>query len=311
MALIEISHVSFAYEGSDVPVFQDVSVRLDTSWRLGFLGRNGRGKTTLLRLLMGEGEYQGSISAPESFDYFPLSIPDGSMDGLEAARRLRPGLELWRLQRELNRLGLGEGVLHRPFESLSNGERTRFLLALLFLQEGRFPLIDEPTNHLDLRGRELAADYLAGKEGFILVSHDRAFLDRCVDHVLVFNRTGLEVQRGNFSTWWENKKRRDQCERMEQDRLKKDIRRLDEAARRTAGWSDAAERAKKGTRNSGLRPDRGFLGHKAAKLMKRAKAVEERRQSAAEEKAGLLRDLETAAELKLHPLSHPLSLIHI
>ncbi len=305
MALIEISHVSFAYEGSDVPVFQDVSVRLDTSWRLGFLGRNGRGKTTLLRLLMGEGEYQGSISAPESFDYFPLSIPDGSMDGLEAARRLRPGLELWRLQRELNRLGLGEGVLHRPFESLSNGERTRFLLALLFLQEGRFPLIDEPTNHLDLRGRELAADYLAGKEGFILVSHDRAFLDRCVDHVLVFNRTGLEVQRGNFSTWWENKKRRDQCERMEQDRLKKDIRRLDEAARRTAGWSDAAERAKKGTRNSGLRPDRGFLGHKAAKLMKRAKAVEERRQSAAEEKAGLLRDLETAAELKLHPLSHP------
>ena len=149
------------------------------------------------------------------------------------------------------------------------------------------------------------ARYLAGKKGFLLVSHDRAFLDRSVDHVLAFNRSGLEVQKGNFSSWWENKTRRDQFEQAEQEKLKGEIKRLDQAARRTAAWSDAAEQTKKGTRNSGLRPDRGYIGHKAAKMMKRSKAVQARREEAAEEKAKLLHDVEKAEPLKLHPLTHP------
>ena len=305
MSLIEITHLSFTYEGSYDPVFQDLSVQLDTDWRLGLIGRNGRGKTTLLRLLMGEGAYSGTISSPEEFDYFPFPVPHRDWNGEEVAEALRPGLERWRLLRELHLLAMEEEVLYRPFSTLSNGEQTRFLLALLFLQDHRFLLIDEPTNHLDGEGRALVADYLARKKGFLLVSHDRAFLDRCVDHVLIFHKTGLELQRGNFSTWWENQQRRDQFERGEQERLKKDIRRLEEAARRTAGWSDAVEKTKKGSRNSGLRPDRGYIGHKAAKLMKRSKAAEERRQNAVEEKSRLLRDLEEAEDLKLHPLEHP------
>ena len=215
MALIDISRLSFTYEGSYDPVFQDLSLQLDTNWRLGLIGRNGRGKTTLLRLLMGQEIYRGTISSPVAFDYFPFSVPDGARTGEEVAEALHPGLERWRLLRELHLLDLDEGVLYRPFGTLSNGEQTRFLLALLFLGDHRFLLIDEPTNHLDLAGRDLAANYLAGKRGFILVSHDRAFLDRCVDHVLVFNRTGMEVHKGNFSSWWENKARRDQFERAE------------------------------------------------------------------------------------------------
>ena len=305
MALIDISNLSFTYEGSYDPVFQDLSVQLDTDWRLGLIGRNGRGKTTLLRLLMGQGEYTGTISAPVKFDYFPFPVPDREETCQAVAEALHPEAEEWRLVRELRQLDLDEGVLYRPFDTLSNGEQTRFLLALLFLQDHRFLLIDEPTNHLDLAGRQLVGDYLARKKGFLLVSHDRAFLDRCVDHVLAFHRTGLEVQKGNFSTWWENRQRQDQFELAEQDRLKKDIKRLDQAARRTAGWSDAVEKTKLGTRNSGLRPDRGSIGHKAAKMMKRSKAVENRRQEAAEEKSKLLRDLETAEDLKLRPLDHP------
>ena len=305
MALIEISHLTFTYDGSYDPVFQDLSLRLDTDWRLGLIGRNGRGKTTLLRLLMGEGAYSGTISCPEECDYFPFPVPHRDWNGEEVAEELRPGLERWRLLRELSLLALEEEVLYRPFSTLSNGEQTRFLLALLFLQDHRFLLIDEPTDHLDGAGRALVADYLARKRSFLLVSHDRAFLDRCVDHVLVFRKTGLELLRGGFSTWWEEQRRRDQFERGEQERLKKDIRRLEEAARRTASWSDAVERTKKGSRTSGLRPDRGYIGHKAAKLMKRSKAAEERRQAAVEEKSHLLRDLEEAEDLKLRPLEHP------
>ena len=78
MALIDISRLSFTYEGSYDPVFQDLSLQLDTDWRLGLIGRNGRGKTTLLRLLMGQETYRGTISSPVAFDYFPFSVPDGA-----------------------------------------------------------------------------------------------------------------------------------------------------------------------------------------------------------------------------------------
>ncbi|HJA62958.1 MAG TPA: ABC-F type ribosomal protection protein [Candidatus Intestinimonas stercoravium] len=305
MSLIDISHLTFSYEGSGDPVFQDLSLQLDTDWRLGFIGRNGRGKTTLLRLLMGQGEHTGRISSPVAFDYFPPAVPDPEADGLSVAWALEPELEEWRLVKELRLLGMGEAVLARRWDVLSGGERTKLLLALLFSREDAFLLVDEPTDHLDMAGRELVADYLSRKRGFILVSHDRAFLDRCVDHVLVFNRTGLEVQKGNFSTWWENKERREQFERGEQERLRRDIRRLEEASRRTADWSDAVERSKYRSEGSGMKVDRGYVGHKAAKMMKRAKAAEGRRQAAVEEKSQLLRDREEAEELKLHPLAHP------
>ena len=276
MALIEISHLSFTYEGSFEPVFEDLSLQLDTDWRMGLIGRNGRGKTTLLRLLLGEGRYTGTISAPEPFDYFPFNVPDLEAEGWAVAETLRPELEEWRLVKELRLLGLEEGVLYRPFSTLSHGERTRFLLALLFLRDHRFLLIDEPTDHLDAAGRALVGDYLARKKGFLLVSHDRAFLDRCIDHVLAFQPTGLVVRKGNFSTWWEEQTRREASERSAQERLKKDIRRLEEAARRTADWSDAVERTKYASRNSGLRPDRGYVGHKAAKLMRRSSTYSRR-----------------------------------
>ena len=90
----------------------------------------------------------------------------------------------------------------------------------------------------------------------------------------------------------------------ENEKLKKEIRHLTEASRRSAGWSDAVEKTKYGTRNSGLRPDRGFIGHKAEKMMKRAKAAEARREKAAEDKAGLLKNVEKAPELILRPLPH-------
>jgi len=99
-------------------------------------------------------------------------------------------------------------VLERPFSTLSFGERTKVMLAALFLKKNNFLLIDEPTNHLDMEGRAALADYLRTKKGFILVSHDRAFLDQCIDHVLSINRADIEVMKGNYTTWRENKDRR-------------------------------------------------------------------------------------------------------
>lgn len=76
MSLIKISQLTFAYEGSYDNVFENVSFQIDTNWKLGFTGRNGRGKTTFLKLLMDEYSYQGKINASVVFDYFPYVVPD-------------------------------------------------------------------------------------------------------------------------------------------------------------------------------------------------------------------------------------------
>ena len=149
MSLIDIKNLSFAYDGSAEKVFDNVSFQIDTGWRLGFTGRNGRGKTTFLKLLMGELEYTGSISASVSFDYFPIALHDTARPAAEALAEVVNDGEEWRLRREMAMLGLDEALLDRPFDSLSGGERTKLQLAAMFTNEDDFLLIDEPTNHLD------------------------------------------------------------------------------------------------------------------------------------------------------------------
>lgn len=302
MSLISVTNLTFGYDGSYDNIFENVSFQMDTDWKLGFTGRNGRGKTTFLNLLLGKYEYSGTISAKANFEYFPFTVTNPENNTLDVIGSIYPDYLLWQVMRELSLLQVSEEVLYRPFETLSNGEQTKVLLATLFLKENSFLLIDEPTNHLDMNAREVVSDYLSSKHGFILVSHDRAFLDNCVDHILSINKTNIEIQKGNFSSWWENKKMQDNFELAENEKLRKDITRLSSAAKRTADWSDKVEKTKVGTKNSGLRPDRGYIGHKSAKMMKRAKAIEARQQSAIDDKAKLLKNIESAGRLKISPI---------
>ena len=209
MSLIQFSDVSFTYDGSYDPVFEHLNLQLDTNWKLGLIGRNGRGKTTMLRLLMGQLEPSGRISCPVPCAYFPYPVRDPSRDALSIVEEVTQDFQLWQLERELGRLAVDPSVLDRPFDTLSNGERTKLLLAALFLNEEQYLLIDEPTNHLDLPARHLVGDYLRGKKGFLLVSHDRAFLDRSIDHVLSLGRSSVELQNGNYSSWQLNRDRQD------------------------------------------------------------------------------------------------------
>ena len=302
MSLIQVSNLTFAYEGSYENVFENVSFQVDTNWRLGFTGRNGRGKTTFLNLLLGKFEYQGSISASVSFSYFPYEVADKDQMAIDAVEQIYPEYEYWKIAKEMNALQLDEEVLYRPYGTLSNGEQTKLQLAVLFSKENNFLLIDEPTNHLDIRGRELVSRYLSSKKGFILVSHDRAFLDGCVDHILSINKANIEVQRGNFSSWWENKTRQDAFEQAENEKLKKEISRLEETARQKADWSNAAERSKFGV--DPIKVDkpknyRSYQGAQAAKSMARSKAIEQRQQAAIEEKSKLLKNIERSDVLKI------------
>lgn len=308
MAQVNVSGLTFCYEGSYDNIFEDVSFSIDTDWKLGFIGRNGKGKTTFLKLLLGKYEYQGSISTSTVFEYFPYQMNAKWMelDTIEVLEKLKPEYELWKVCRELELLKTGADLLYRPFRTLSHGERTKVMLALLFSGEQAFLLIDEPTNHLDMPTRELLVNYLKSKKGFILVSHDRWFMDQCVDHVLVLNRETIEVEKGNFSTWWENKQKRDAFELAENEKLKQEISKLTAAAKRSAAWADKVEATKIGF-DPLKEPDRflgtrAYIGAKSKKQQKRSKSFERRSNAAIEEKMELLKDLEQPVELKLMPL---------
>lgn len=307
MSLINITNLTFGYDGGYENIFENVSFQIDTDWRLGFTGRNGRGKTTFLRLLQGKYEYSGSISASVDFEYFPFEVKDDTLTALEIAEQAAPELQYWQLSKELNILEADEEILYRPFYTLSNGERTKVLLAAMFLKENSFLLIDEPTNHLDMKGRELVSRYLNTKKGFILVSHDRSFLDGCIDHVLSINRANIEIQKRNFSSWLINKERQDSFELAENSKLKKEIKRLEATAKEKSRWSDKAENRKIGIDPLKVDNKKGWKPLQAAKskkLMTRAKAIETRQQNAIEEKSALLKNIETSDKLKIDQLEY-------
>lgn len=239
MSMIKIENLTFSYPSSSDNIFENVSFQIDTDWKLGFVGRNGRGKTTFLNLLQNKYEYSGKILSSVSFDYFPCPVTKKERLTEEILWDIAPLAEEW-----------------------------EFLKA-----------------------------YLKKKKGFLLGSHDRCFLDNCADHILSLNRTNIEIQSGNFSSWMENFKRQQDFETSQNERLKKDISHLRQAAQRTSAWSVRTETAKYG--NGPV--DRGYIGHKSAKMMKRAKTIEARQKQAIEEKSGLLKNAEYTENLKLFP----------
>ena len=310
MAQIRIENLTFSYEGSYDTVFEAASFHVDTSWKLGLIGRNGKGKTTLLHLLMGKLEFEGSIQKSTAFDYFPYPVSEEDLR--KTPRDLislwKPGAEEWQILLQLGLIQMDPACLDMPLGTLSPGERTRMMLAVLFAGENEFLLIDEPTNHLDTEAREAVKQFLSKKKGFILVSHDRDLLDAVIDHVLVLNRKTIEVQAGNFSSWWDNKEKSDAFAAAENEKHLQEIQKLKSAADRSSRWAQKNESTKIGydpiKETDRSISSRSYIGAKTKKMQSRVKSYERRIEREVEEKEGLLKDIEQVADLKLTVLHH-------
>ena len=298
---LKIEHLSFTYDGAPEAVFADLSLSLDTAWRTGLIARNGRGKTTLLRLLSGDLQGKGKIDCPLTPVLFPYPVADATQTAWQIAQTAAATCEDWRLMRELSLLNVPEEALNRPFDTLSGGEQTRVMLSALFAREALRPrrghrAVAPPAFRVDLRR----------KDGFLLVSHDRAFLNRAIDHVVCLNKANTYVMQGNYDTFEARLNGENEAEAARNDALRKKIKQLEAAARKTAEWSNRAEENKRHADKSFYgKVDRGFLGAASERMMKRSKASLVRQERAIEEKQTLLKNVEQVGTLRMTTLPHP------
>lgn len=260
------------------------------------MGRNGRGKTTLFKLLQNKLPYTGTLNVSVPLAYFPQPLGDQTKLALYCLQETGNFLE-WELKRELRLFKISEDLLWQPFNTLSGGEQTKLMLCALFCQADHFFLLDEPTNHLDLAGRkELVAYLKQKKQGFIIASHDRTFLDQTIDHTLVIERSQVRLENGDLASYEMQKKRRDSHDIQQNAKTRHELKRLKQAALTKENWASQAERQKQNNSHA----DKGFIGRRAAKVMKRASALKSRAEEQIKQKKTQLKNLEVSEPLSLN-----------
>ncbi len=336
MAKININNLTYSYKEYYQPIFADINLSIDTDWKLGLIGRNGRGKTTLLKLINSELEPDiGHISKNVNTEYFPYSIEtkytntldvikenigllkskEDIMDEIissnnekrfdEYQRILDEYVELEgfnvesSIKKEFYLMNLSESLLEQNFDTLSGGEKTKMLIIALFLRKNAFVLLDEPTNHLDEEGKQAVFNYLSQKKGFILVSHDCELLDDVVDHIISINKSDISIEKGNYSTCLDNKNMIELYEFKTKARLEREIKELEKSSEKNRKWANVANKQKNPFRPYGSNSGRGNDAG-GSKLMRQAKTSERTIQKNLEEKKNLLKNYETVSDLDIN-----------
>jgi ATP-binding cassette subfamily F protein uup len=186
----------------------------------GIVGRNGVGKTTLLRLCLGEQDpVEGTVTIGKRvvFNYIDQGRIQLNGTGTvmqeisDSGGMVKFGDQTITVRSYLRRFLFDESRVNERVDKLSGGERARLILAKVLCRGGNVIVLDEPTNDLDLSSLRMLEEALAAFAGTVLVvSHDRYFLDRICDQIVAFEEGGIHIQPGNFSYYLEKKKERDQ-----------------------------------------------------------------------------------------------------
>ena len=290
--IISLENV-FKYYGADC-ILRNVCATINDKDRIGLVGANGEGKTTLLNVLTGELDYEeGTVSLTNGKVIGYLHQNSGLSNGktiqqeMEAvfADLLALGEEVDALQRQMAQVhddpteyekvsaeyqkklarfeaadgyqvqvkintvlgGMGFASYDRNIitDNLSGGEKTRLATARLLLLEPDLLILDEPTNHLDFKTLSWLEDYLYSYKGALLVvSHDRYFLNRLVDHIWELERTVLTTYRGNYSSYVVQKKERVERQLKEYEMQQEQIKSMEEYVAKNIARASTSKSAK-------------------------------------------------------------------
>lgn len=340
-----LHQVSFSYTAPYVRVFDALTLSLDASWRTAIVGANGRGKTTLARLLAGTitpdagtrtctvraitippisphdsrplHAVQRHVAGPYDAMEERLAVlaQDGSEEALHHWAAVVDAFEAaggWTIDASIAdanaRFGIANVAPDRPFNSLSGGEQTRALLAAAFAPPDTWPILDEPTNHLDADGcRSVAQALRDSSRGFVVVSHNTSFLGDLTDHIISIEPDGVHTLAASYATWHIERQAQLSMEERRQAGLARNVAQLRTAAHDARRRSNVLERSKNAAHDS------GFISRKAADVMKRALAVERRIERSLHDAEVLLarKEADLALNIDLPPATAHCSLIEV
>jgi ATP-binding cassette subfamily F protein 3 len=193
-------------------VFSGVSLPIERGQRVAFVGKNGQGKSTLVKCLMEEIDYQGKLTIGHNthIGYFAqnaASLMDEEATVFDTIDDVAKGDIRTKIKDLLGAFMFGDESWNKKVKVLSGGERTRLAMIKLLLEPKNLLILDEPTNHLDLRTKDILKSALQDFDGtLILVSHDRDFLDGLATKVFEFGNQQVKEHLGDIHSFLARKK---------------------------------------------------------------------------------------------------------
>lgn len=238
------------------PIFKDLTFTIHRGDKIGLIGHNGCGKSSLLKLLNGQFEpSQGTVAKASSClmryveQHLPESLSKHSV--LDALAESLSNDDIWRAELLLDELGFSTTERHMPVENCSGGQQMRLLLARAIIHQPDLLLLDEPSNHLDLPSLLWLEQFLSNWKGsFVLVSHDQTLLDRVTNTTWVMRDRSLHHFSLPCSQARQALKEKDETDQLRHASEQKEIDRIEKSAKRLATWGkvydneDLARKAK-------------------------------------------------------------------
>ncbi len=203
-------HITKSY--GDLLVFKDAQITIERGQKVAFVGRNGEGKSTMVKAIMGEIDYEGDLRVGHNcqIGYFAqnqASLLDGDLSVFDTVDQIAEGEIRTKIKDLLGAFLFRGDDLNKKVKMLSGGEKTRLAMIKLLLQPVNLLILDEPTNHLDLRTKDILKDALKAFEGtIILISHDRDFLDGLAEKVFEFGNKRVKEHFEDINGFLRNKK---------------------------------------------------------------------------------------------------------
>lgn len=205
-----VENVTKTYD--DHLVFKDVSVTIERGQKVAFVGRNGEGKSTLVKAIMGEIDFEGTVRIGHNsmIGYFAqnqASLLDEDLTVFQTIDNIAVGDIRTKIKDILGAFMFRGDDINKKVRVLSGGEKTRLAMIKLLLEPVNLLILDEPTNHLDLKTKDILKDALRTFEGtVILISHDRDFLDGLADKVFEFGNKRVKEHFEDITGFLRNKK---------------------------------------------------------------------------------------------------------
>ena len=227
-------------------IFSDVSFKIADGEKVAIVGKNGAGKSTLLKILIGIEEFDGgTISGLHKEDIgYAEQIPRFTNSTL-ISEMLSAGVEEFQAKKILFGLGFTEPELLKNPNEFSGGETAKIALAKSLLDEPRILILDEPTNHLDIYAIDFLEDFLKNyRYTVIAVTHDRHFLQNCVDKIIDMENCKATVYSGNYEKFVQLKAERREFELKAYEKQQEEIAKLEDFVRRNKVRASTAKRAR-------------------------------------------------------------------